>query len=60
MELLDEVTLSQKIAFLIEVQAWITSTALTGHAYLPITARQEWVEWASHRIEHLLKLLNEH
>jgi hypothetical protein len=60
MDSLDDLTLSQKLAFLMEVRSWITGTATTGHAYLPIDIRKDWLAWADKRITYLVKRLNEH
>ena len=60
MDLLDDLTLSQKLAFLMEVRFWILGTATSGQAYLPIRDREEWIAWANKRIEYLLRRLNGH
>jgi hypothetical protein len=49
-----DLTLNQKLIFLMEVRAWINKTAASGKSYLPIQVRRDWLAWANKRIEYLL------
>jgi hypothetical protein len=49
-----DLTLTQKLIFLMEVRAWINKTATTGQFYVPVKVRRDWIAWANKRIEYLL------
>ena len=48
-----DITLTQKLIFLMEIRDWVNKTATSGKFYVPIKVRKGWLAWANKRIEYL-------